>query len=239
MPAALPITAHAEAGLSIPACAAPGSTVTYVEDLFNEQAWQIIRAKKDRGPAIVGEVDPIANVERLGVIMAPEPGDPTEVLGVLNPAVARGRDGTPYLFARVAIAVSTDLFHWSRLGLAECGEEGGFSFGEFDNVESVEMPGTAGRSRYSGGAFVLDGQNRTRVIRRPSSPLLTPHTPEETHGVVDNVVFSTGLDVVDQRTLDVYYGMVDARIGVARVQLREEATECTQDAPYSDPGAAA
>ncbi len=46
-------------------------------------------------------LNPVAGIERLGIIMEPEPGDPTEAFGVLNPAVARGRDGNLYLFARV------------------------------------------------------------------------------------------------------------------------------------------
>jgi hypothetical protein len=56
------------------------------------------------------------NLQRLGILMEPEPGNPQEVEGVLNPAAARGRDGELYLFPR-----------WSRRGitrasaLRECG----------------------------------------------------------------------------------------------------------------------
>ena len=32
-------------------------------------------------------------LQRLGLVMEPEPGDPLETEGVLNPAVARGLDG--------------------------------------------------------------------------------------------------------------------------------------------------
>lgn len=35
---------------------------------------------------------------RLGTIMEPEPGNPLEAEGVLNPAAARGLDGQLYLF---------------------------------------------------------------------------------------------------------------------------------------------
>jgi predicted GH43/DUF377 family glycosyl hydrolase len=38
---------------------------------------------------------------RLGPIMTPDPADPHEVEGVLNPATARGTDGTLYLFPRI------------------------------------------------------------------------------------------------------------------------------------------
>jgi len=52
-------------------------------------------------------------LRRLGQIMEPEPGNPHEVEGVLNPAAARGRDGQLYLFPRL---VARD--NYSRIGIA-------------------------------------------------------------------------------------------------------------------------
>lgn len=46
-------------------------------------------------------MNPIEAVERVGTIMEPMAGEASEAWGVLNPAVARGRDGQTYLFARV------------------------------------------------------------------------------------------------------------------------------------------
>ena len=40
-------------------------------------------------------------LRRLGMLMEPEPGNPMEVEGVLNPAAARGPDGELYLFPRM------------------------------------------------------------------------------------------------------------------------------------------
>ena len=37
-------------------------------------------------------------LQRLGMLMEPEPGNPNEVEGVLNPAATRGPDGKLYLF---------------------------------------------------------------------------------------------------------------------------------------------
>ena len=37
-------------------------------------------------------------LQRLGMLMEPEPGNPQEIEGVLNPAAARGPDGELYLF---------------------------------------------------------------------------------------------------------------------------------------------
>lgn len=40
-------------------------------------------------------------LQRLGLVMKPEPGNPLEAEGVLNPAAARGPDGQLYLFPRL------------------------------------------------------------------------------------------------------------------------------------------
>jgi predicted GH43/DUF377 family glycosyl hydrolase len=53
----------------------------------------------------------------------------------------------------------------------------------------------------------------TRVVARSRVPLLAPETPGEREGIVGNVVFPTAIDGED-----VYYGMADARIGVARLR---------------------
>ena len=50
-------------------------------------------------------------LERLGVIMEGDPGNPDEAWGVLNPAACRGRDGELYLFPRVVAAGN-----FSRIG---------------------------------------------------------------------------------------------------------------------------
>ncbi len=43
-------------------------------------------------------------LNRLGIVMSPDPSDPNEVEGVLNPASAQSRDGQVYLFPRVVAA---------------------------------------------------------------------------------------------------------------------------------------
>src|SRR6059058_3046054 len=52
-------------------------------------------------------------LRRLGIIMEPDPTDPREVEGVLNPAVTRGPDGALYLLPRLVGAGNC-----SRIGLA-------------------------------------------------------------------------------------------------------------------------
>jgi beta-1,2-mannobiose phosphorylase / 1,2-beta-oligomannan phosphorylase len=53
------------------------------------------------------------NLQRLGVLMEPEPGNPQEIEGVLNPASARGPDGELYLFPRLVAQGN-----YSRIGIA-------------------------------------------------------------------------------------------------------------------------
>src|ERR671935_851266 len=52
-------------------------------------------------------------LQRLGIVMAPDPADPREAGGVLNPAVARGPDGQLYLLPRLVAPGN-----YSRIGLA-------------------------------------------------------------------------------------------------------------------------
>jgi predicted GH43/DUF377 family glycosyl hydrolase len=51
---------------------------------------------------------------------------------------------------------------------------------------------------------------------------LTPESEHELRGVVDNVVFPTGLDRrpdLGEGVFDVYYGMADYSVGAARMWL--------------------
>ena len=52
-------------------------------------------------------------LQRLGLVMEPQPGNPLEVEGVLNPAAARGLDGQLYLFPRLVASGN-----YSRIGIA-------------------------------------------------------------------------------------------------------------------------
>ena len=154
-------------------------------------------------------------LRRLGLVMEPEPGNPQEVEGVLNPAAVRGPDGNLYLFPRlvaqgnysrigiarvlfnqagdpvgverlgialepeadyerrpdgggcedpritfveplqryvmtyaalsaagprIALAISEDLFHWTRLGLATFAAYRGIDFVHVDNKDASLFP---------------------------------------------------------------------------------------------------
>jgi beta-1,2-mannobiose phosphorylase / 1,2-beta-oligomannan phosphorylase len=70
--------------------------------------------------------------------------------------------------------------------------------------------------RYGAGAMLLDPSDVTRVLARTAEPLLAPETADERSGVVPNVVFPTAIEEIDGQRY-VFYGMADAKIGVARL----------------------
>jgi predicted GH43/DUF377 family glycosyl hydrolase len=78
---------------------------------------------------------------------------------------------------------------------------------------------------YSAGAMVLSREHPRRVLYRSPQPILTPELPQERIGSVDNIVFPTGIDrrqdIGLPERFDVYYGMADSRIGVARLDMPE------------------
>jgi predicted GH43/DUF377 family glycosyl hydrolase len=85
-------------------------------------------------------------------------------------------------------------------------------------------PDTAGRElRYSAGVMILSLDHPQKIIYRSSEPILVPTSPDELRGTISNVVFPTGIDRRDDLgepdRFDVYYGMADSRIGVARMDV--------------------
>ena len=73
--------------------------------------------------------------------------------------------------------------------------------------------------------MILSKEHPQQILYRSAVPVLTPESPEELHGTIANVVFPTGIDRRDDLgtpdRFDVYYGMADNRIGVARLDLPE------------------
>jgi predicted GH43/DUF377 family glycosyl hydrolase len=78
---------------------------------------------------------------------------------------------------------------------------------------------------YSAGVMVLSKEHPHVILYRSPEPVLTPVLSEERRGTVDNVVFPTGVDRRDDLgapdRFDIYYGMADNRIGVARLDVPE------------------
>jgi predicted GH43/DUF377 family glycosyl hydrolase len=93
----------------------------------------------------------------------------------------------------------------------------------YHGVRKMTGPGNELELCYSAGVMVLSKEH-PRVIRyRSPEPVLKPELPQERHGTVANVVFPTGIDRRDDIGMpdrfDVYYGMADNRIGVARLDV--------------------
>lgn len=92
----------------------------------------------------------------------------------------------------------------------------------YHGVSTIDDPAIVGRKlRYSAGMMLLSREQPNTMHHRTPEPILSPETPEERQGVVANVVFPTGIDRRDDLGMptrfDVYYGMADDRIGVARL----------------------
>lgn len=71
--------------------------------------------------------------------------------------------------------------------------------------------------RYAAGAMLLAHDDVTKVLWRTGEPLLEPVTAEERSGIVPEVVFPTAADPRPDGSADVYFGMADDKIGVARL----------------------
>jgi beta-1,2-mannobiose phosphorylase / 1,2-beta-oligomannan phosphorylase len=69
---------------------------------------------------------------------------------------------------------------------------------------------------------VHDPEQPHLIRYRSPNPILVPYTLDERNGIVNDVVFPTGIDVhpaLTPRSYDIYYGMADARIGRVRLEL--------------------
>jgi predicted GH43/DUF377 family glycosyl hydrolase len=86
--------------------------------------------------------------------------------------------------------------------------------GEVPNGFDPTAPSTA---VYCAGAMVLDPDDPARALDRTAEPLLRPQTADEQVGTVANVVFPTAIASTGPRQF-VFYGMADARIGVAELE---------------------
>ncbi len=73
--------------------------------------------------------------------------------------------------------------------------------------------------RYHAGALLLALDNPSQVVYQSPQPVLSPESPDETVGVVSNVVFPTGMVTQPDGRIDVFYGMADQAIGMATTTL--------------------
>ena len=95
-------------------------------------------------------------------------------------------------------------------------EDGWLSF--FHGVDEVERNGVPALY-YQAGIVVHDRERPDRLLYRSPRPVLAPLTRDERYGIVDEVVFPTGVDRRPGGGVDVYYGAADAKISLARFPL--------------------
>ncbi len=91
----------------------------------------------------------------------------------------------------------------------------------FHGVDATERDGRPALF-YRAGIVVHDAERPHKIVYRSPHPVLGPVTPDERFGIVDDVVFPTGLDVRTDGTYDVYYGAADAKIALARFTISFE-----------------
>jgi len=82
------------------------------------------------------------------------------------------------------------------------------------------------RLTYSAGVMILSKDDPRNILYRSPRPIMKPDLPEEHVGLIANVVFPTGIDhrtdIGMPNRFDIYYGMADDRIGVARLDVPDE-----------------
>jgi len=105
--------------------------------------------------------------------------------------------------------------------------------------ESAESTTEKRRLSYSAGVLVLSAEHPRHMLYRSHEPVLSPELPKERVGIVSNVVFPTSIDrrgdIGLPHRFDVYYGMADDRIGVARLDVPEQLPPgAAADAPASE-----
>ena len=94
----------------------------------------------------------------------------------------------------------------------------------FHAVDVLDHTQTKPKLRYSAGIMIHDYEQPHKILYRSPQPVLAPESDSELRGIVDNVVFPTGIDPrpdLGERVFDFYYGMADWSIGAARMTLGE------------------
>jgi len=165
------------------------------------------------------------SIERKGLIFHPENKDvaifPEKVKGKYIALHRPNNSG----FGKPSIwySESPDLLHW---GNHKCIARPRDNKWESQRIGGGAPPiktpegwlviyhGKGANSIYSLFCLLLDLEEPSRVIRRASTPLLTPTEPYETEGFFANVVFSNGIAEKDGKVY-VYYGASDESVNVA------------------------
>ena len=80
---------------------------------------------------------------------------------------------------------------------------------------------TASTENYFLGAAVLDLEDPSKILAAPRQFILAAEKDYECMGQVPNVVFTSGAVVLDDGTINVYYGGADTRVCLAQTTVNE------------------
>jgi beta-1,2-mannobiose phosphorylase / 1,2-beta-oligomannan phosphorylase len=84
----------------------------------------------------------------------------------------------------------------------------------------AQAPGELNHVTYDAGVLIFRHEQNRLLRYRSATPILIPEIEDERDGG-HNVVFPTGIDKRSEDVYDIYYGMADRYIGVARLRLPE------------------
>ncbi len=106
--------------------------------------------------------------------------------------------------------------------------------------DGLEADGVTHQLTYSAGVMVLSRDNPQEILYRSPEPVLVPEPTPGPRGTPSNVVFPTGIDrradIGQPHRYDVYYGINDFRIAVARMDVPESIPHLpVKDAPTGSP----
>jgi predicted GH43/DUF377 family glycosyl hydrolase len=169
--------------------------------------------------------------EKHGIIFCPENLDvcifPEQVGGryvALHRPVPR-MVGAPNMW----VAYSSDLRQWGdhhflmgvQSGAWDSGRIGGGAIPiKTERGWLTIYHGATDRDVYCLGAVLLDLEEPHRILARGRLPILAPEAPYETHGFLNNVIFSCGAVTEGDRVI-VYYGAADWVMAAAEFSLVE------------------
>lgn len=140
------------------------------------------------------------------------------------PLEAALRDRNNLLVATESVKVLIPDGHWGRIkngaGTPPVRTKYGW-LSLFHGVDAIEHENRITLC-YSAGIVLHDLERPHIVLYRSPEPILTPDTIEERTGIVNNVVFPTGIDIKGKSSYDIYYGAADAKIARAHIDVEIE-----------------
>jgi len=179
----------------------------------------------------LARTDTFENIEKLGVIFAPDNRDVCFFPEKINGYYWALHRPAPLHFGKpeIWLAKSPDLLHWGdHQRLAGCSDNnwdqkkigGGAPMLKTAKGWLQIYHGVDKSQRYCLGALLIDSQDPTRIIARMTSALMEPREHYEVEGFFGNVVFCCGAIIKDEQ-LNIYYGAADEVMALATIKLEQ------------------